>query len=120
MRLSIVDQEDEGHRSRVIQGLVHDVSNQGMRVETGTVETGQLNIIKDHTVAFKNKIEVEVDLPRGTIKFTGFAAWYKPSADGLNWMVGVYIRDMSAANRQSYEHYLNELASKEDSASAPA
>src|ERR1044071_2616361 len=111
MRLTIVDQGDDGRRSRSIQGLVHDVSQQGMRVETGTVETGHLNIIRDHTIAFKNKIEVEVELPRETIKFIGFAAWYKPSTDGINWMVGVYIRDMSAANRQAYDRYLNELSS---------
>jgi hypothetical protein len=121
MRLTIVDQGDDGRRSRSIQGLVHDVSHQGMRVETGTVETGHLNIIRDHTIAFKNKIEVEVELPRETIKFIGFAAWYKPSADGLNWMVGVYIRDMSAANRQAYDRYLNELSGTGgEIASAPA
>jgi hypothetical protein len=120
MRLTIVDQEDEGRRSRVIQGLVHDLSQQGMRVETGTVETGHLNIIRDHTVAFKNRIEVEVDLPGETIKFTGFAAWYKPASDGMNWMVGVYIRDMSAAGRKAYDKYLAELATSAESASAPA
>lgn len=120
MRLTIIDQGDDGRRSRVIQGLVHDVSQQGMRVETGTVETGHLNIVRDHTVAFKNKIEVEVDLPRETIKFTGFAAWYKPSADGVNWMVGVYIRDMSAASRQTYDRYLDQLSGVEEKASAPA
>ena len=119
MRLTIVDQGDDGRRSRVIQGLVHDVSHQGMRVETGTVETGHLNIVRDHTIAFKNRIEVEVDLPHGTVRFTGFAAWYKPSADGINWMVGVYIRDMSAANRQAYDRYLDELSGRGDVATAP-
>lgn len=112
MRLRIIDQGDEGHRSRLIQGLVHDVGNQGMRVQTGTVETGRLNIIRDHTVAFKNKLEMEVDLPSGTVKFTAFAAWYKPVADGISWMVGVYIRDMPAADRKIYDEYLKELSSR--------
>src|SRR5262245_24606522 len=69
MRLRIVDQGDDDRRSRVIPGLVRDVSGQGMLVQTGTVETGQLNIIRDHTIAFKNKLEVEVDLPNGTMAF---------------------------------------------------
>lgn len=120
MRLTIVDQGDEGRRSRVIQGLVHDVSHQGMRIETGTVETGHLNIVRDHTIAFKNKIEVEVDLPDQTVRYTGFAAWYKPSADGINWMVGVYIRDMPAADRKVYDAYLNSLAGRGGRAGAPA
>jgi hypothetical protein len=111
MRLTIVDQSDEGHRSRVIQGVVLDTGEQGLRIKTGTIETGELNIVRDHTVAFKNKIEVEIDLPIKTIKVTGFAAWYKPAGDGINWTVGVYIRDMSAEDRRVYDGYLKTLSS---------
>jgi hypothetical protein len=120
MRLRIVDQEDEGRRSRLIQGLVLDVGSQGMRAQTGTVETGQLNIIRDHTIAFKNKLDVEVDLPNGTVKFTGFAAWYKPASDGINWVVGLYIRDMPASDRQIYDDYLGELSQSPSSAEGAA
>jgi hypothetical protein len=118
--MTIIDQGDEGHRSRVIEGLVLDVGEQGMRVQTGTVETGKLHIIRDHTVAFKNKLEVEIDLPTGTIKFTGFAAWYRPEAEGLFWVVGLYIKDMPAVDRQAYDQYLMWLAGKGASESAPA
>ena len=111
MRLTIIDQSDEGHRSRIIQGVVLDTGEQGLRIKTGTIETGELNIIRDHTVAFKNKIEVEIDLPQKTIIVTGFAAWYKPTGDGLNWTVGVYIRDMSAEDRRAYDGYLKTLSS---------
>jgi eukaryotic-like serine/threonine-protein kinase len=111
MRLTIVDQSDEGNRSRVIQGVVLDTGEQGLRIKTGTIETGELNIIRDHTVAFKNKIEVEIDLPIKTIKVTGFAAWYKPAGDGINWTVGVYMRDMSAEDRRIYDGYLKTLSS---------
>ena len=116
MRLTIIDQGKTGRRSRVIQGLVHDVGDQGMRVQTGTVETGRLNIIRDHTIAFKNKLEVEVDLPQGTVKFTGFAAWYKPIGEGISWMVGIYIRDMPAADRKIYDQYLKTLESPGETA----
>jgi eukaryotic-like serine/threonine-protein kinase len=120
MRLSIIDAGDEGHRSRVIQGLVLDCGQQGMRIQTGTVETGQLNMIRDHTIAFKNKLDCEVDLPSGTIKFTGFAAWYRPAGDGMNWMVGVYIRDMLSADRRTYDQYLKNLADRSGGETAPA
>jgi hypothetical protein len=120
MRMTIIDQGDEGHRSRVIEGVVLDLGEQGMRVQTGTVETGKLHIIRDHTVAFKNKLEVEIDLPTGTVPFTGFAAWYRPEADGLFWVVGLYIRDMPAAGRQVYDEYLKWLAGNGASESAPA
>ncbi|HKP85237.1 MAG TPA: hypothetical protein VJZ26_04020 [Blastocatellia bacterium] len=120
MRMTIIDQGDEGHRSRVIEGMVLDVGKQGMRIQTGTVETGQLHIIRDHTIAFKNKLEVEVDLPNATVKLTGFAAWYRPEADGLFWMVGLYIRDMPAADRQAYDEYLKQLSTGQISERAPA
>ena len=120
MRMTIIDQGDAGHRSRVIEGLVLDVGKQGMRLQTGTVETGKLHIIRDHTIAFKNKLELEVDLPNATIKLTGFAAWYRPEADGLFWVVGLYIRDMSAADRTAYDEYLAHLSSDQISESAPA
>jgi hypothetical protein len=110
LRLTIIDQSDEGHRSRLIDGLVLDMGRQGMRIQTGTIETGKLHIIRDHTVAFKNKLELEIDLPKGTIRCTGFAAWYRPEGGGLFWVVGVYIRDMSASDRKAYDEYLEELA----------
>jgi PilZ domain len=118
MRLRIIDQSDEGNRSRVIQGLAIDLSQQGMRIQTGTVETGHLNIIRDHTVAFKNKLEVEIDLPRGTVKLNGVASWYKPSGDGVNWMVGVYIRDMPSADRHLYDEYLADLSKHSERAAS--
>jgi hypothetical protein len=120
MRLTIIDQSDEGHRSRVIEGQALDVGHQGMRIQTGTVETGKLHIIRDHTVAFKNKLEIEVDLPNATVQFTGFAAWYRAESDGLFWVVGVYIRDMSAADRKAYDDYLTMLQSDSAMGSAPA
>src|ERR1051325_6165263 len=125
MRMTIIDQGDEGHRSRVIEGIVLDLGEQGMRVQTGTVETGKLHIIRDHTVAFKNKLEVEIDLPEATVKFTGFAAWYRPEAEGLSWVVGLYIKDMPAIDREEYDQYLMALAgsasqSGSASESAPA
>ena len=118
MRLTIIDQAKTGRRSRVIQGLVHDVGKQGMREQTGTVETGRLNIIRDHTIAFKNMLEVEVDLPAATVRFTGFAAWYKPVGEGISWMVGVYIRDTPAADRKVYDEYLDKLESQGEKAKA--
>ena len=120
LRVTIIDQSDEGHRSRVIEGLALDFGKQGMRIQTGTIETGQLHIIRDHTVAFKNKLEVEVDLPTGTVRYTGFAAWYRPEAEGLFWVVGVYIRDMAAADRQAYDEYLKLLSKGADTQTAPA
>jgi hypothetical protein len=120
MRLTIIDQGDEGHRSRMIEGVVLDLGRQGMRIQTGTIETGALNIIRDHTVAFKNKLELEIDLPEQTVSCTGFASWYKPEAEGLFWVVGVYIRDMAAADRKAYDRYLELLASGSEQVAAPA
>lgn len=120
MRMTIIDQSDEGNRSRVISGKALDVSNQGMRIKTGTIETGRLNVIRDHTIAFKNLLDIEIDLPSATIHLTGFAAWYKPAEDGMNWTVGVYIRNMAAGDRKIYDDYLKELSSQNGSISAPA
>ncbi|GEM_PF-1294604 len=114
MRLTIVDQNDEGHRSRIIEGVVLDTGQQGLRIRTGTVSTGQLSIIRDHTIAFKNKLELEVDLPEKTVSLNGFAAWYKKADDNLNWNVGVYIRDMASEDRRAYDDYLESLTEKAD------
>ena len=97
-----------------------DVGQQGMRIQTGTIETGKLHIIRDHTVAFKNKLECEVDLPNGTVHLTGFAAWYRPEAEGAFWIVGLYIREMPAADRHIYDEYLKQLADEKAGEQAPA
>lgn len=110
LTLSIHDASDDSKESRKIEGVVRDMSENGMRIETGTVETGQLNVIRDHTTAFKNRLEIDVRLPDGPIHISGFAAWYKPAPDGINWSVGVYIRDMPSADRVRYQAYLAGLA----------
>jgi serine/threonine-protein kinase len=109
MRMMIIDADDENHSSRGIDGLVRDVGENGMRIQTGTVQTGQLNVIRDHTTAFKNRLEIDVFLPDGPVHVSGFAAWYKPAPDGVNWNVGVYIRDMTSADRARYNAYIQSL-----------
>lgn len=112
LTLSIVDAADDSKASRQIEGVVRDMSENGMRIETGTVETGHLNVVRDHTTAFKNRLEIEVRLPDGPIHISGFAAWYKPAPDGINWSVGVYIRDMPSADRTRYQAYLAGLVAR--------
>lgn len=112
LTMTIVDAADDSKASRRIDAVVRDMSENGMRIETGTVETGQLNVIRDHTTAFKNRLEIDVKLPDGPIHISGFAAWYKPAPDGINWNVGVYIRDMSSADRTRYQAYLAGLAAR--------
>ncbi len=107
--MTIIDADDESNASRTISGLVRDLGENGMRVETGTVATGQLNVIRDHTTAFKNRLEIAVNLPDGEVSLVGFAAWYRPAPDGINWNVGIYIRDMSSADRTRYNAYLQRL-----------
>ncbi|OYT69957.1 MAG: hypothetical protein CFK52_12575 [Chloracidobacterium sp. CP2_5A] len=110
LRLTIIDADDEGNRSRTIPGRVQEASPQGMRVLTGTIETGQLNIIRDHTVAFKNRLAIEVDLPDGTVRMSGFAARYNRAPDGRNWVVYIYIKEMPRDDRRRYEAFLKRPA----------
>jgi serine/threonine protein kinase len=108
LRLTIIDADDEGNRSRTIPGRVQEASPQGMRILTGTVETGQLNIIRDHTVAFKNRLAIEVDLPDGTVRMNGYAVRYQRAPDGRNWVVYIYIKEMPRDDRRRYEAFLRE------------
>lgn len=109
VRLTIVDADDEGKRSRTIVGKVVDLSLQGMHIQTTTIESDSLNIIKDHTVAFKNRLDIEIDLPVGTVHIEGFAVWYRPAEDQINWSVGVYIKEMSSQDLELYEGYLTSV-----------
>ncbi|MFQ3581961.1 MAG: serine/threonine-protein kinase [Chloracidobacterium sp.] len=110
LRLTIIDADDEGNRSRTIPGRVQEASPQGMRILTGTIETGQLNIIRDHTVAFKNRLDIEVDLPDGTVHMSGFAVRYNRAPDGRNWVVYIYIKEMPRGDRRRYEAFLRQSA----------
>lgn len=109
VRLTIVDADDEENRSHTIAGKVIDLSLQGMHIQTTAVESDSLNIIKDHTVAFKNRLDIEIDLPVGTVFIEGFAVWYRPSEDGINWSVGIYIKEMSGSDLELYEGYLTSI-----------
>ena len=112
VRLTIVDADDDGNRSRTIIGKVVDLSLQGMHIQTTAIESDSLNIIKDHTVAFKNRLDIEIDLPVGTVHIEGFAVWYRPAEDQINWSVGVYIKEMSSQDLELYEGYLTSYNSK--------
>jgi eukaryotic-like serine/threonine-protein kinase len=108
VRLTIVDADDEGRKSHTISGKMQDMSLQGMFIQTDAVESDSLNIIKDETVAFKNRLDIEIDLPGGTVHIEGFAVWYKPAPDGRNWDVGIYIKDMPVVDREVYESFLEQ------------
>ena len=110
VRLTIVDADDEGHKSHTIDGKVVDLSFQGMHIQTSAVESDSLNIIKDHTVAFKNRLDIEIDLPVGTVHIEGFAVWYRPAEDQRNWHVGIYIKEMPSADLELYEGFLREIS----------
>jgi eukaryotic-like serine/threonine-protein kinase len=109
VRLTIIDADDEGRKSHTINGKVNDLSEQGMYIQTSAVESDSLNIIKDHTVAFKNRLDIELDLPAATVHIEGFAVWYKPAPDGINWNVGIYIKDMPVEDREIYDAFLESV-----------
>ncbi|MEW6730949.1 MAG: serine/threonine-protein kinase [Acidobacteriota bacterium] len=113
VRLAIIDADNEGNQSHTINGKVIDLSLQGMHIQTSAVESDSLNIIKDHTVAFKNRLNIEIDLPVGTVHIEGFAVWYKPAPDGRNWNVGIYIKEMPRVDRELYEEYLGGATQEE-------
>ncbi len=110
LRLTIIDADNDGNRSRTIPGRVQEASPQGMRILTGIIEAGQLNIIRDHTVAFKNRLAIEVDLPDGTVHMNGFAVRYHRAPDGQNWVVYIYIKEMPRDDRRRYEAFLRAQA----------
>ena len=89
--------------------VMRDLTNGGRLFEVTPV---------DAAIKKLDKLECEVDLPNGTVKLTGFAAWYRPEADGVFWVVGLYIREMPAADRRVYDEYLQRLADSQ--AGSPA
>lgn len=109
VRITIVDADDEENRSHTIVGKVVDLSLQGMHIQTTAIESDSLNIIKDQTTAFKNRLDIEIDLPVGTVSIEGFAVWYRPSEDQANWNVGIYIKEMSGEDLERYEGYLTSI-----------
>lgn len=113
VRFHIV-REGEGTKvSRLLEGMLRDVSAEGIAMETPCIETDGLHISYDSVPARKNRIYLQFELPsEKAVKAVAETIWYErmSSADNL-FAVGLKFLEISKESRAALKEFL-EVSSK--------
>ncbi len=108
MRFHIV-REGEGTKvSRLLEGMLRDVSAEGIAMETPCIETDGLHISYDSVPARKNRIYLQFELPsEKAVKAVAETIWYErmSSADNL-FAVGLKFLEISKESRAALKEFL--------------
>jgi hypothetical protein len=108
-RFKIVDGKDPTVRSRAVEGKVLDISGDGLCIGTNTVQVDGLHIFHPGS-AYKNKIEMEVELaPDQTpLRTVAEVRWYKRVEKGAGWIykLGVNWESLTESERKTLKDFL--------------
>ncbi len=105
----ILDRKNPEIHSRVLQGKVFDVSQEGLCVGTNLVQIDGLHVFHPSSPS-NNRLEMEVkldpDLP--ALKTFGEVIWYSKVEEEKGWVykMGVTWDSLSESDRQTLKNFL--------------
>lgn len=91
LRYKVVSGWDKKKASKVVLGVVKNISEDGLCLRTNSLEIDGLNITYDDTPLVRNKLIIELDLPDMTepLKLEGEVEWYEKESKRDFYSVGV-------------------------------
>jgi hypothetical protein len=109
VQFKILDSRNPGIHSRVIQGEVLDLSEEGLCIGTNTVQIDGLHIFH-HPSKGRSKLEVEVELSpdQSPLKTVGEVRWYRKMEDpsASTYRVGVNWESLNKGDLEALRNFL--------------
>lgn len=113
LRYKVVSGWDKNKASKVVLGIVENISMDGLCLKTNTLEIDGLHVSFDDTPLVRNKLRIELDLPnsRNTINIDGEVEWYEKE-HGKNrdfYNVGVSFVKLKDEDRKTLKEYIKSI-----------
>ena len=91
LRYKVVSGWDKKKASKVVLGVVKNISEDGLCLKTNSLEIDGMNITYDDTPLVRNKLVIELDLPDMTepLKLEGEVEWYEKESRRDFYSVGI-------------------------------
>ena len=113
VKFKILDSKNPSVRSRVLEGEILDLSEEGLCIGTNTVQIDGLHVFH-HPSTGKSKLEVELVLDPGQspLKTVGEVRWYRKvdSAGTSTYRVGVNWESLSKSDLEALRKFLKAQA----------
>ena len=106
-----VVRESTGMRvSDLVDGVIRDISKDGIAVETPEIVVDGLHISYDEHPATKNRVYLQFELPsKRSIKAVGETVWYERVSSAEPWfVVGVRFVEITAQDRAAIDEFLED------------
>ena len=109
VQFKILDSRNPNVRSRVLQGEILDLSEEGLCIGTNTVQIDGMHIFH-HPSKGRSKLEVEVELSpdQSPLKTVGEVRWYRKMENGSTstYRVGVNWESLSKGDLEALRKFL--------------
>lgn len=112
VKFRILDSKNPAMSSRMLQGKILDISEEGLCIGTNIVQIDGLHIFHP-TSRDKNKLEIEVELHPDLLplRALGEVRWYSKVQDDAGWIfkVGVSWLSLSESDYQTLKNFLKTM-----------
>ncbi len=109
VRFHIVREGEGTEVSQLLEGVLRDVSLEGIAMETPCIEIDGLHISYDSVPARKNRVYLQFELPSGkAVKAVAETTWYeRMSGAGDLFVVGLRFLEISQESKAALREYLD-------------
>lgn len=115
LRYKIVSGWDKKKASKVVLGVVKNISEDGLCLKTNSLEIDGLNIAYDDTPLVRNKLVIELDLPDLTepLKLEGEVEWYEKESRRDFYSVGVSFSKIGDREKNVLKKFIEKVGKYE-------
>lgn len=115
LRYKIVSGWDKKKASKVVLGVVKNISEDGLCLKTNSLEIDGLNIAYDDTPLVRNKLVIELDLPDLTepLKLEGEVEWYEKESRRDFYSVGVSFSKIGDREKDVLKKFIEKVGKYE-------
>jgi hypothetical protein len=108
LKYLIISGQDEMQISRSVDGVMEDLSLSGVLFKANSMRIDGLHLSYDESPQVRNKLTLEIDLPRRKITAIGEVSWYERSfvARDTTYHVGVSFTELNSEDREALKDFL--------------
>ena len=111
LRYHVVSGWEKGKSSRVVLGVVDNISEDGLCLKTQFLEVDGIHLAYDDTPLVRNRLKIDLGLPglSETILIEGEVEWYEKEPGSEFYTVGISFSKIEERDRERLKEYIEKM-----------
>jgi hypothetical protein len=111
LRYHVVSGWEKGKASRVVLGVVDNISEDGLCLKTQSLEVDGIHLAYDDTPLVRNRLKIDLDLPglSQSIQIEGDVEWYEKEPGSEFYTVGISFSKINERDREMLREYIEKM-----------